>query len=242
MIANQNPRDPHGAHTREGGAIGDTTAMRIAAELRRRILTGQIAPGDRLKIDEIAADCNVSHMPVRAAFQKLEVDGVLDLIPHRGAVIRSVDADFVRNLYDVRAAIEGMLAEGCAARVDATGLERLEAAVAAFESAAAGERDTAAMLAANQRFHDTVNEIPANPLAVHMLTHGRLLVESLRLRFGYNEQRLDRVLTEHRAIFHAIAKHDVESAGRLARIHAVGARDDILGWLAALDGERARNV
>jgi DNA-binding GntR family transcriptional regulator len=90
----------------EQGAIGATTAMRVAAELRRRVLHGEFAPGQRLKIDDIAALVDVSHMPVRVALQELEAEGVLDLLPHRGAVVRGVDANFVRNAYDVREAIE----------------------------------------------------------------------------------------------------------------------------------------
>jgi DNA-binding GntR family transcriptional regulator len=82
------------------GAIGATTAMRVAADLRRRILMGELAPGRRLKIDEVAAICAVSHMPVRGALHKLEREGILELSPHRGAVIRPVDAYFVRNTYD----------------------------------------------------------------------------------------------------------------------------------------------
>ncbi len=211
--------------------IGATTAMRVAADLRRRILTGELAPGQRLKIDELASLCDVSHMPVREALHELESEGVLDVFPHRGAVVRGVDAEFVRNTYDVREAIEGMLTERCAARVDRAGLARLEAAIVAYE-AAAKRRHAPALLDANRAIHDTINEVAGNPQAVRVLAQGRLLIEALRLRFGYGGGRVEDVVAQHRAIFRAIARHDVERAGRLARAHCTTARDDLLALVA----------
>jgi DNA-binding GntR family transcriptional regulator len=208
-------------------AIGATTAMRVAEDLRRRILLGELAPGQRLKIDDVAMMCDVSHMPVREALHELEAEGVLDVFPHRGAVVRGVDAGFVRNMYDIREAIEGMLSERCAARIDKVGLARLEAVVDAYE-AAARKRHAPGLLDANRAIHDTINEVAANPQAVRLLGQGRLLIEALRLRFGYGPGRVDEVIAQHRAIVRAIAKHDVERAGRLARAHCIGARDDML--------------
>jgi DNA-binding GntR family transcriptional regulator len=204
--------------------------MRVAADLRRRILLGELAPGQRLKIDELASLCDVSHMPVREALHELESEGVLDVFPHRGAVVRGVDAEFVRNTYDVREAIEGMLTERCAERIDKAGLARLEAAVDAYESLAR-KRNPATLLDANRAIHDTINEVASNPQAVRVLAQGRLLIEALRRRFGYGTGRVDEVVAQHRALFRAIARHDVERAGRLARQHCVAARDDLLAPL-----------
>lgn len=219
-------------------AIGATTAMRVADDLRRRILQGDLVPGQRLKIDELASMCGVSHMPVRAALQELEAEGVLEAFPHRGAVIRGVDADFVRNLYDVREAIEGMLTERCAERIDKAGIALLEAAVLAYERAAA-RKATVALLDANRRIHDTVNDIAANPLAVRVLAQGRLLIEALRWRFGYGKGRVDRVVAQHRALLRAIAARNAERAGRLARQHCTAARDDLLALLGVRSGSDA---
>ena len=78
------------------GAANLTSAMEVAADLRQRILRGELRPGTRLKIDDIAELCDVSHMPVRVALQSLEAEGVLDVYPHRGAVIKAVDAQVAR--------------------------------------------------------------------------------------------------------------------------------------------------
>jgi len=221
-------RDPRLRVTDEPG--GATTAMHVAADLRRRILHGELAPGQRLKIDDIAAFCNVSHMPVRAALLELESEGVLDVFPHRGAVIRGVDARFIRNLLELRAAVEVMLTERCAQAIDKAGLADLHALADDFESAAAsGNR--MAIVGANLRFHQAINRVADNPEALRVLGRGRLLIEALRVRFGYGPGRVDDVIAEHRALLHAIARKDAKRAGEIARRHCERARDELLALL-----------
>jgi DNA-binding GntR family transcriptional regulator len=210
-----------------GAAIGATTAMRVANELRRRILAGEIQPGRRLKIDEIAADCAVSHMPVRDALHELSREGIVDVLPHRGATIRAVDATFVRNLYDVRAALEGMLTERCAERIDAAGVAELGSLAAAYESACR-EADPAMRVAANRALHEAISRHAANPDAVGMLAQGRLLVEALRTRAGFGPRRTAAIVAEHRRLVDAIARRDAARAGAIARDHCSRARDDLL--------------
>lgn len=208
-------------------AIGATTAMRVAAELRVRILNGEFASGQRLKIDDISTLLGVSHMPVRAALQELEAEGVLQVFPHRGAEIRGVNPRFVRNMYDLRAAIEGMLTERCAAVIDAPAAAALKETAGIFE-AAARHHDSAAMIAANLQLHASINQIADNPEAVRVLGQGRLLVQALRMRFGFGPGQAEMIAQEHLELVDAIARHDVASAGELAQHHCLRARDDLL--------------
>ena len=207
-------------------AIGATTAMRVAADLRRRILAGELTPGQRLKIDDIAALCEVSHMPVREALRELEGESVLEVHPHRGATVRGVDARFVSNFYDIRAAIEGMLAERCAERIGPEALARLAREVEAYERTDA--RDAAALVRANRALHDTINAAADCPEALRMLAQGRVLADALRVRFGYGAGRVKAVIADHRAMLRAFRNHDAAKAGELARKHCSRARDDLL--------------
>jgi DNA-binding GntR family transcriptional regulator len=207
-------------------ALGATTATRVAAELRRRILAGELAPGQRLKIDELATLLDVSHMPVREALRELEGESVLEVFPHRGAVVRGVDERFVRNFYDIRAAVEGMLTERCAERIDAEGLARLAHDVAAFE--AADHDDASALVRANRALHDTINAAADNPEALRMLAQGRVLADALRLRFGYGTGRIDVIIADHQALLRAIRRRDAAKAADIARRHCLRARDDLV--------------
>ena len=207
--------------------LAATTAARVAADLRQRILAGELRPAQRLKLDELAALCGVSHMPVREALHELEGEGVLEVLPHRGATIRGVDERFVRNFYDVRAAIEGILTRRCAERIDAAGLAALRAAAGAFEAAAIDGR-LDALIATNRHFHDTLNAGADNPEALRMLAQGRLLAEALRQRFGYGPLRTEVIVDEHARIVDAIAARDAVGAATLAQQHALTAGDDLL--------------
>jgi DNA-binding GntR family transcriptional regulator len=211
--------------------LSATTASRVAADLRRRILAGELRPGQRLKLDELAALCAVSHMPVREALRELEGEGVLEVQPHRGATIRGVDARFIRNFYDLRGAIEGMLAGRCAERIDAAGLAALRAAAHDVD-AAARRHDAEGVVAANRRFHDAINAAADNPEALRMLAQGRVLADALRLRFGYGTGRAQAIVAEHAALVAAIVQRDAEAAARVATAHCLRARDDLLAQLA----------
>lgn len=224
------PRSPAPTARTPDDGPGATSAMQVAADLRRRILQGEFKPGARLKIDEIAALCDVSHMPVRVALQELEAEGVLDLYPHRGAVIRAVDARFVRNMLELRAAIEVMLTEQCARLIDKSGLAELDALALDYENAAHG-REPLAIVSANLRLHHAINRVADNPEALRVLGRGRLLIEALRVRYGFGPGRTDVVVAEHRALLRAIARKDEKRAGEIARRHCEGARDELLAML-----------
>ncbi|MFO1312841.1 MAG: GntR family transcriptional regulator [Burkholderiales bacterium] len=211
-------------------AANVTSAMEVAADLRQRILRGELKPGARLKIDDVATLCDVSHMPVRVALQSLEAEGLLDVYPHRGAVIKPVDAKFVRNALELRAAVEVMLTESCARLIDKDGLVELERHVRDFE-AAAERNDPLAIVDANLRLHDAIGRTADNPEAMRVLARGRLLIQALRVRYGFGPGRVYRVIAEHRALLHAIARKDERKAGEVARRHCEGARDELLALL-----------
>ena len=211
-------------------SLSATTASRVAVDLRHRILAGELRPGQRLKLDELAAQCDVSHMPVREALRELEGEGVLEVVPHRGATIRGVDERFVGNFYDVRAALEGMLSGRCAERIGADGLAELEHA-AGDVAASVARDDAAGVVAANRRFHDVINAAADNPEALRMLARGRVLADALRLRFGYGAGRAKAIVAEHAALVRAMRKRDPARAAEIARRHCMRARDDLLARL-----------
>ena len=234
------PQVPSGA-SNAAEAINATTAARVAAELRRRILHGELVPGGRMKLEDLAGQLHVSHQPVREALRELEGEGLLELFPHRGAVIKGVDAQFVRNLYDVRGAIEGMLTERCAETVDDAGVRELTALVQ-VHAAAAAANDTEAMLDSNRRLHNAINAWARNPEALRTLVRGRMLVDALRLRYGYSQKRVDAMVAEHRILLRAIELRESDRAGDIARKHCLRARDDLLARMRPLQTARKQRT
>nr|WP_254896839.1 GntR family transcriptional regulator [Amycolatopsis sp. Hca4] len=118
------------------------TRQRVREELRERILTGRLRPGDRLVERELAEDLGVSRVPVREAIRSLEAEGFLVVQSPRRVVVRQLARVDVEELFDVREALEGLAAGLAASRASAAELKRLERALA--DAARATSRGDAA--------------------------------------------------------------------------------------------------
>ena len=158
-------------------------------------------------------------------------EGIVETSPHRGARIVAVDADFIRNTYDMREALEGMLAERCAERATPAARAEMRRLVEAHAAAVAtGARER--IVALDRALHLTLAEAAANPPARRALVLGRGLIEALRLKAGFSATRLARIVHEHHELIEAIEARDARTAGLVARLHVIGARDDLLRALA----------
>src|SRR6187200_3686539 len=97
---------------------GTTSAIRVHRDLRHAILEGELAPGERLRAEALAGRFGTSRTPVREALLMLEREGLVDVLPNRGAIVRSFDADDLLDLYEVRSLIEPHAAARAATRID----------------------------------------------------------------------------------------------------------------------------
>jgi DNA-binding GntR family transcriptional regulator len=187
---------------------------RVREQLRERIVTGVLRPGDRLVERELAEDLGVSRVPVREAIRSLEADGFVVVQSPRRVVVRQLSRVEVAELFDVREALE-MLATGLACqRADPPALRRLERAVTeAARAVAAG--DIAQAAEANVQFHQEIVTLAGNGLLLKMLHQ---LEDQLRWLFRQNED-WDRLLQEHRRLYDAIASGDPELARACAAEH-----------------------
>lgn len=123
---------------------------RVTEELHRAILNGDIAPGSTISIVELCKEFDVSHIPVREALRRLESEGVVSLRPGRSAVVTSLSADDLSNIYNLRKLIEGELVVRATPQLDAAALERAEAAMNEYATI---EREASRLAAAHHAFH-----------------------------------------------------------------------------------------
>ncbi len=214
-------------------ALGGTSYQRVHERLRGDILAGRIAQGERLKISDLARRYGLSHMPVREALQQLQGEGLVELLPNRGASVRRMDARFVRDIFDIRAALESFLAARAADEITPIQLAELERIEAAYQGAAA-RGDLAERVALNQLFHRTISIVSGNVEAVRLLDLHAGLVGALRVRFGYAEGRTEEIRREHAALLDALARHDGAAAAAIHAEHVRHARDDLLPRLDPL--------
>jgi DNA-binding GntR family transcriptional regulator len=208
----------------EVGTIGeDHRPLRdkVVEELRRRIVDGVYAPGNRLTEDRLAQAFGVSRNPVREAIRVLEAEGFVITQPRRSAVVASLSAQDVQDLFDVRLALEPLAARLAAERAGPAAASALrELTEAAEAAAAAGELDRVAEL--NTRFHAIICAYSGN-----VLLRGMSEKLHARLQWVYRQSAADRVShswAEHESLAAAIQAGDGEKAAAQAGSHIRNAR------------------
>lgn len=203
----------------DAGTIGEghrPLRDKVVEELRRRIVNGGYAPGDRLTEDRLAEAFGVSRNPVREAIRVLEAEGFVVAQPRRSAVVATLSAQDVRDLFDVRLALEPLAARLAAQRAGPAAAEALREITAAAEAAAtARQLDRVSEL--NTRFHAAICGFSGNVLL-------RSMSEKLhaRLQWVYRQSAADRVnhsWAEHESLMAAIGAGDGDKAAAEATNH-----------------------
>jgi DNA-binding GntR family transcriptional regulator len=218
--------------TRVGGR---TVAQAAAAAIRARILAGTLAEGTSLRQDALAAELGISRIPLREAFRRLEAEGLVTLLPHRGATVSSLSLEDIRELFDLRALIEPDLLACAIARLRDDDLVRAEETLRAYERALSNQ-DVHAWGEMNTSFH----------LALYAPARRRLsltIVQGL-LANADRYTRLQLVLTagterareEHRGLLDRCAARDAAGATQLLRGHIERAAQDLLAFLGTRQG------
>lgn len=205
-----------------------TASITIRDRVRDDIVAGTLPLGSRLTLDLLARRYSVGHMPVREALRQLEGEGLVVLAPNRCARVRAVDVDFARNIFDLRIAIEAMLARHAAERIEAGHIARLKSIQSRYE-AQARKREFDSLLSINRQFHDVIDEAAGNPEAAKVLERHWRVIAALWNLYGYGEKRVAGVISDHRQIIEALAAHDAEVAACLAMAHAAKAKQALIG-------------
>lgn len=195
--------------------------------LRNDIVSGELPFGSRLRIDELAGRYGVSHMPVREALRVLHGEGLVVIEPNRGARVLTVHRDFIEDLFDVRTALETMLVRRAAERRTGDHLDKLREAEMQLEAAVAAG-DYASVPDANRNFHTIINDAAGNPGALMLVDRHWLLLSALLRRYGYGDERFQRVVDDHQHIIRAIERRDPASAALLMGAHIEKAKHNLL--------------
>ena len=202
---------------------------RVYGSLTEAISQGALAPGQRITQEEIAQQLAVSRQPVLQALRLLKRDGFLEDARGRGLQVAALDAAWVRNVYQVRGALDAL-----AARLAAQRRYRIPAELIAAGRAAARGDDVAAMIDADLAFHTALYAAAGNPLieqSAHL--HWRHLRRVMGAVLQQSGQR-DAVWDEHEAIANAIAAGDGAGAARLIEEHGMRAGDMLAARLHAV--------
>lgn len=206
----------------------------VAERIRDDIIDGRIALGERLRIDGLSVRYGVSHTPVREALRQLQGEGLVAIERHRGAQVRPLDAQLLRRIFAVRAAIEPMLVREAAAKMTGDALHALQAEEARLEELVAQE-DYDAVLMANKLWHQRLYALAENPEAVATIDQHWIFLAAVWRRIGHPRQRFPTMVSDHRAILAALARGEAEDAAAITAAHVVRAKLLMLEQLDRLD-------
>lgn len=184
-----------------------TIADTIYQALSQQIIAGQLAGGEKLRQDHIARDFNTSHVPVREALLRLEAHGLAMSIPRRGTRVTMLDPGEVREVTEMRVALETLALSHAIPRLQASDLKAMEEARIACDAA----EDMARWEAKNRAFHRAI----LTPCALPRLlsTIDDLHIASARHLFAHWKHRwTQRADMDHAAILQAMKKRDVDAA------------------------------
>jgi len=209
------------------GRRGALALSDIQQRLRNDIVAGDLPFGARLVIEDLAMRYGVSHMPIREALRVLHGEGLVVIEHNRGARVRPIYRGFIEDLFDMRCAIEMMLARRAAERRTPAHLDALREAAASLEArVAAGEPSS--VPAANRNFHALVNDAAGNPGALPIVESHWLLLAALLKRYGFGDDRFQRVIDEHQQLIQAIERRDGHSASLLMGAHIEKAKNNLM--------------
>ncbi|MFC3058584.1 GntR family transcriptional regulator [Paenirhodobacter populi] len=185
----------------------DTLADRISRELAERIITGVIGAGEKLRQDHIAEEFGASHVPVREAFRRLEAQGLAVSEPRRGVRVAGFSPAEVREVADMRAALETLALRNAAPHLTRAILDKAEEATRAGDHA----RDVRVWEEANRAFHRLILEPCAMPRLMRSIDD--LHAASARFLFsGWRAEWEAPTDRDHRAILAALRAGDVMAA------------------------------
>lgn len=197
------------------------TVAHIVERLRDAILTRELAPGARLVESDLTLRFAVSRGPVREALRRLAAEGLIDHVPHRGALVRRLCAKEIAELFQIRIALESLASQLAAQSDDAQARGRFAAAIAPIYSRA--PRIPCDYLAENNAFHDAILTLAGNAQLRDLALKLQLPLIMAQVGDVLTPDVLAASVREHRALAAAIAARDPEAAAAAMRAHLVRA-------------------
>lgn len=200
---------------------------RVFTQLQNDILNGKYTPGESLIETRLSEELGVSRTPIREAIRQLELEGLVQSIPNKGAVVKGVSAQDIEDIYTIRMMIEGLAARWASEKITDEELAELKEALE-LEEFYTFKNDANHLLKFDSRFHDIIFRASKSKPLMHMLSTFHLYVQRARNASLESPVRAKEVLEEHKAIMQAIIDHDPDRAEQLTTRHIRNASDNLL--------------
>lgn len=194
---------------------------RVFQKIREDILSGKYKENDELRENTIGNELGVSRTPVREALRQLELEGLVTIIPNRGAYVKGISRRDIWDIYMIRSMLEGLCARWAAEHIEEQQLYELEETILLSEFQMKKESGFSAeqISMLDGRFHAILYEASGSRILSHLLKDFHNYVQAVRKDSVLSEDRARKCIREHRQILRAIRDRDEELAEQLANEH-----------------------
>ena len=209
--------------------------------LREAILRGELKPGERLMEIQLANKLGESRTPIREAIRKLELEGLVLMIPRKGAEVAQITEKSLRDVLEVRRALENLAVQLACLRMSPQTLADLKAAARAFEEILGGE-DVTAVAEADVAFHDVIYMATDNQRLISLLNNLREQMYRYRVEYLKKKECHKQLLWEHQEIIRAIEAGEIDVATKITEQHIDNQVEAVSDALRHLEENQFRHV
>lgn len=198
--------------------------------LREAIIKGNLKPGERLMEVQLAEEMGVSRTPVREAIRKLELEGLVVMVPRKGAYVAGLSLKDAADLFEVRISLEGLAAALSAERITEEELKSMEKILEEITEAAERE-DAETVMKKDVEFHQILFSTTRNSRLAQIINGLKEQIDRFRIQSFRNPERMKAINKEHAKIINAIRNGDSELAEKLAREHIEKVESNVMNVL-----------
>ena len=198
----------------------------VFQEIREDILKGKFKENEELREATLGKKLGVSRTPVREALRQLELEGLVHIIPNKGAYVTGITEKDVHDIYMTRSMLEGLCARWAAEHISEEQIQEMEEVLLLTEYHL--DRGNAKQLAElDGKFHEVLYDASQSRILRHILSDFHKYVQVARKRSVKKEDRAKKSLEEHREILNALRTGDADRAEELAHIHILNVMENL---------------
>ena len=186
--------------------------------LRQAILRGELKPGERLMEIQLANKLGVSRTPIREAIRKLELEGLVLMIPRRGAEVAEITEKNLTNVLEIRKALEELAVTLACERITQEQIEEIREMAKEFEAKLAS-KDVTQAAEADAAFHEVIYKATDNERLIHLLNNFREQMYRYRVEYLKNKNYHKLLTEEHEEVIDAIEHKEKERAAKIISRH-----------------------
>ena len=186
--------------------------------LRQAILRGELKPGERLMEIQLANKLGVSRTPIREALRKLELEGLVNMVPRKGAEVADITEKSLRDVLEVRKALEELSVQLACEKITEEEIEELKRVAERFKDTL-DDQDVTKIAEADVAFHDIIYTATDNQKLILLLNNLREQMYRYRVEYLKKEEAYPQLIAEHEELIDNISKRNKEEATRIMCEH-----------------------